>query len=68
MKAKEISCVTPHAMLLLHACIKKLGNISGENHSLRENPYKPRQKSRLNSKKHTHVDDMMIHNLVKYLV
>ena len=55
MKAKEISCVTPHAMLLLHACIKKLGNISGENHSLRENLYKSRQKSRLNSKKKSHM-------------
>ena len=36
---------------------------------LRENPCKPRQKGRLNSpKKITHIDDMMIHNLTKYLV
>ena len=34
-----------------------------------ENPCKSRQKSHLNSpKKNTHIDDMMIHNLVKYLV
>ena len=34
-----------------------------------ENPCKPQQKNYLNSqKKITHVDDMMIHNLVRYLV
>ena len=47
----------------------RMGNVSSANHNLRENSCKPRQKSRLNSpKKITHVDDMMIHNLVKYLV
>ena len=45
------------------------GNISGANRNLRENPCKLQQKKRLNSqKKITHIDDMMIHNLVKYLV
>jgi hypothetical protein len=44
------------------------GNVYGENYNLHENPCKPRQKSRLNLPKHTHVDDMMIHNLIKYLV
>ena len=34
------------------------------NRNFHENPYKPRQKSRLNSpKNHIHIDDMMIHNL-----
>ena len=46
-----------------------MGNISGGNCNLRENPCKLRQKSRLNSsKKITNVDDMRIDNLVKYLV
>ena len=44
-------------------------NVSSANHNLRENSCKPRQKCRLNSpKKITHVDDMMIHNFVKYVV
>ena len=39
------------------------------NHSLCENSCKPRQKCHLNSqKKITHIDDMMIHNLAKYLI
>ena len=47
----------------------RMGNVSSANHNLRENSCKSQQKSRLNSpKKITHVDDMMIHNLVKYLV
>jgi len=46
-----------------------LGNVSGGNHNLRENSCKPQQKNHLNSrKKITDVDDMMIHNLVKYFV
>ena len=52
---------------LLHPYI--FGNISGGNRNLRENSYKPQQKNCLNSpKKITHVDDMMIHNLIKYRV
>ena len=36
---------------------------------LRENPCKPRQKKLYKFiKKITHVDDMMVHNLVKYIV
>ena len=46
-----------------------MGNISGGNCNLCENPCKSQQKSRLNSsKKITHVVDMMIYNLIKYLV
>ena len=45
------------------------GNVSGANHNLRENSCKPWQKGRLNSsKKITHVDDMMVHNIVKYII
>jgi hypothetical protein len=40
---------------------------SGVNHNLRENLCKPHQKNHINSQ-NTHIDDMMIHNLVKYLV
>ena len=46
-----------------------LGDVSGGNHSLRENSCKSWQKSHLNSqKKITRVDDMMIHNHVKHPV
>ena len=45
------------------------GNISGGNRNFHKNPYKQRQKNRLNlQKKIIHVDDMVIHNLIKYFV
>ena len=44
------------------------GNISGENHNFCENSCKSWHKSHLNSPKKLHVDDMMIHNFVKYFV
>jgi hypothetical protein len=45
-------------------------NVLGGNCNFCENPCKPRQKKKLSkfTKKITHVDDMMIHNLLKYLV
>ena len=46
-----------------------IGNVSSANHDLCENSCKPQQKKLFKfTKKITHVDDMMIHNLVKYLV
>ena len=54
---------------IFHNIYLVYGNVSGGNHKLRENSCKPRQKNRLNSpRKITHVDDVMIHNIVKYLV
>ena len=47
----------------------KYGNISGANHDFVKTRANRSKKSRLNlPKKITHVDDMMIYNLVKYLV
>ena len=45
------------------------GDISSANHNfVKTRTNHSKKKSRLNSKKITYVDDMMIHNLVKYLV
>ena len=45
-----------------------VGDISSANHNFVKTRANHSKKSHLNSKKITHVDDMMIHNLVKYLV